>query len=260
MTQQGSTFETVRNFRDCGGYATRDGRMMRKGRLYRSAQFSDANDDDMEGLKALGITAIVDLRRPMEREKYPSRRWQNFDAHVVEHPGIDGMALPPHLAAFADAGSSGAAAHDAMLQIYRSFPNDRMIGELYRDFFRVLSETDGAVLIHCAAGKDRTGLGVALVQHVVGVQHDDIIENYLQTNDSNLITPITIAGMRANSEREGRPFTDDAIMAVLRVSTDYLDAALDVIEKEHGGIDAYLANTVGVTSEQRDKIVAKLVA
>lgn len=78
------SFQTVRNFRDCGGYPTQDGRAMRKGRLYRSAQFHDAADDDLESLKALGITAIVDLRRPVERERYPSRRWADFDAHVVE--------------------------------------------------------------------------------------------------------------------------------------------------------------------------------
>jgi protein tyrosine/serine phosphatase len=254
-----TTLEFVRNFRDCGGFPVAGGKAMRKGRLYRSAAMSEATETDLVTLATLGITAIVDLRRPTERERYPSRRWNNFDAHVVEHDGFGGMALPPHLAAFAEAGSSGKAAHDAMLEIYRSFPRDKMIGELYRDFFKTLAETNGAVLIHCAAGKDRTGLGVALAQHIAGMHHDDILTHYLETNNSNLISPVTIAAMRENSAREGRPFCDDAIMSVLTVTPDYLDAAIQVIDKEHGGIDAYLTNAIGVTPERRKKIVERLV-
>ncbi len=253
------SFEFVRNFRDCGGYPVSGGHIVRTGKLYRSAQMHEATPSDLGVLAALGISAIVDLRRPTEREKYPSRRWPGFDAHVVEHAGLDGIDLPPHLAAFADAGNSGEAARHAMLEIYRGFPTDRMISELYRDFFTVLAETSGAVLVHCAAGKDRTGLGVALVQHVAGVHRDDILAHYLKTNDSDLITPVTIAAMRENSAREGRPFCDDAIMAVLTVTPDYLDAALDVIEKEYGGIDVYLEKAVGLTPHRREQVVKQLV-
>lgn len=252
-------FEFVRNFRDCGGYPVAGGRTMRKGRLYRSAQMHEATPSDLGALATLGISAIVDLRRPMERERYPSRRWPDFSADVIEHNGFHGMALPPHLAAFADAGGSGASAHAAMLEIYRGFPNDKMIGDLYRDFFAVLAETPGAVLVHCAAGKDRTGLGVALVQHIAGMHRDDILAHYMKTNDSDLISPVTIAAMRENTARDGRPFTDDAIMAVLTVTPDYLDAAMQVIDKEHGGVDAYLSNVVGVTPERRAQIVERLV-
>lgn len=253
-------FQFVRNFRDCGGFSTADGRTMRKGRLYRSAQHNEASDSDLVTLATLGITDIVDLRRPNEREKYPSRRWPDFKARVVEHAGIDGVELPPHLAAFANAGESGAAAKAAMLQIYRGFVVDPMITDLYRDYFRTLAEAKGAVLVHCAAGKDRTGLIVALTQYLAGVKHDDILANYLQTNHSDYVTPAVIAGMRAYSAQEGRAFCDDAIMAVLTVTPEYLDAALAEIEARHGRVETYLRNAIGVTPQLRDKIIERLVA
>lgn len=252
-------FEFVRNFRDCGGFSTWDGRSVRKGRLYRSAQFHEATETDLVTLATLGISDIVDLRRPVERERYPSRRWPDFNARVVEHPGIEGVDLPPHLAAFADAGTSGAAAKRAMLEIYRGFPADPMICELYRDFFQTLAEAKGAVLVHCAAGKDRTGLVVALAQHIAGVKRDDILAHYLETNRSDLVSDAVIAGMRDNSAREGRPFCDDAIMAVLTVTAEYLDTAFATIESRHGTIDAYLHDAIGVTSGRRAKIVERLV-
>lgn len=253
-------FQFVRNFRDCGGFPTADGRAMRKGRLYRSAQHHEASDSDLVTLATLGITDIVDLRRPNEREKYPSRRWPDFKARVVEHAGVDGMELPPHLAAFADAGQSGEAAKAAMLEIYRGFAVDPMITDLYRDYFRTLADAKGAVLVHCAAGKDRTGLIVALTQYLAGVKREDILAHYLETNRSDYVTPATIAGMRAYSAQEGRPFCDDAIMAVLTVTPEYLDAALAEIESRHGSVDAYLSNAIGVTPQLREKIVERLVA
>jgi protein-tyrosine phosphatase len=252
-------FEFVRNFRDCGGFSTRDGGTVRKRRLYRSAQFHEATETDLVTLATLGITDIVDLRRPAERERYPSRRWPDFSVRVVEHPGIQGVDLPPHLAAFADAGMSGAAAKRAMLEIYRGFPTDPMISELYRDFFQTLADARGAVLVHCAAGKDRTGLLVALAQHVVGMKRDDILAHYLETNRSDLVTDVMIAAMRDNAAREGRPFCDDAIMAVLTVAPEYLDTAFTAIEAHHGTIDAYLRDAAGVTSERRKRIIERLV-
>jgi protein tyrosine/serine phosphatase len=256
MTQ---TFQAIRNFRDYGGYPTKDGRALRTGRLYRSAHPFEATDTDLATLDALGITAIVDLRRPAEREKYPSRRSPGFAGRVVEHAGLEGVALPPHLAAFADAGSSAAAARRAMLEIYKAFPHDPMLVDLYRDFFAVLSETDGAVLIHCAAGKDRTGFGVAMLQHLAGVNRDTIVTEFLKTNQSDLIGEATMAAMKANSMRDGVAFSDDAIVTVLSVEPEYLDASFTAIEQRNGSIDEYLHDVLGVTPARCEAIRDRLI-
>jgi len=67
------TFEAIHNFRDCGGYPAGEGRAMRRGVLYRSAHYPQATDTDLAAMRKLGLAAIVDLRRPQEREMNPAR-------------------------------------------------------------------------------------------------------------------------------------------------------------------------------------------
>ena len=75
--------EGVDNFRDFGGYATACGRGVKPGRLFRSAQHAEASDADLAAIRAMGLSAVVDLRRPSERNRQPSRRWDGFAAKVI---------------------------------------------------------------------------------------------------------------------------------------------------------------------------------
>src|SRR2546428_8141917 len=78
-------FDGIHNFRDCGGYATACGRLLLRGRLYRSANHHRASDADLERLRELGLAVVVDLRQPNERAREPSRRWADFACQVVEN-------------------------------------------------------------------------------------------------------------------------------------------------------------------------------
>jgi len=82
------TFDGLTNFRDFGGYSAGDRRMV-TGRFFRSANHALASDADLARLAAMGIAAVVDLRRPVERERSPSRRWEGFAASVVENDDHD---------------------------------------------------------------------------------------------------------------------------------------------------------------------------
>jgi protein tyrosine/serine phosphatase len=252
------TFEAVHNFRDCGGYPLAGGGAMRRGALYRSAHYPQATETDLAVMRTLGLAAIVDLRRPQERELHPSPRWPGFDARVVTHPGRDDMVLPPHLAAFERAGESGAEARSAMTQIYRDMPTDPMFVELLREYFAVLAESGGAVLVHCAAGKDRTGVAVALTHHMLGVDEADMLANYLATNESVEARYADTAPMRLFLAREGRSVSDDAIRTILGVEEGYLRAAFGTMSAEYGSLDGYLEDAVGVTPPQRASIVGRL--
>jgi protein tyrosine/serine phosphatase len=250
-------FQAIHNFRDCGGYPARGG-AMRRGLLYRSAHFPLATDADLAAMQALDLAVIVDLRRPPEREVYPCRRWPGFDARVIEHGGAADMVLPPHLAAFERAGSSAPEATEALTQIYREMPYDPMFVALLRDYFAVLADADGAVLVHCAAGKDRTGVAVALTHHIVGVSDDAMFANYLATNDSVEARFADAAPMRAFLGRDGRPVSDDAIRVILGVVPAFLQESFAAMRERHGSLDGYLADAIGVTAAQRDAIAVRL--
>ena len=82
------TLEGIRNFRDFGGYRGHAGRMAR-GRFFRSAHYAHASDEDLDHLAGMGIGAVVDLRRPEERTRMPSRRWTDFNAELIENHDDD---------------------------------------------------------------------------------------------------------------------------------------------------------------------------
>ncbi len=252
------TFQAIHNFRDCGGYPVGQGRAMRRGLLFRSAHYPQATENDLAAMQALGLAAIVDLRRPQERELHPSPNWAGSQTRIVTHPGRDDMELPPHLVAFARAGESAAQARAAMIEIYRGMPNDPMLIELLREYFAVLAEAHGAVLVHCAAGKDRTGVVVALTHHMLGVGEADMWANYLATNESVEARYADAAPMRQFLGREGRTVSDDAIRTILGVEENYLRAAFATMLAEHGSLDDYLKDVVGVTPAQRAAIAGRL--
>ena len=252
-------FQAIRNFRDCGGYRTQEGGKVRTGVLYRSAHFPNASDTDLATLEALGASVVGDLRRPGERQSHPCRRWPGFErTRLIEHDGVPGADLPPHLAAFVQAGESAEAADFAMREIYRGMPFDAMIRELFRDFLTALAESDGALLVHCAAGKDRTGVAAALAQHIAGVSRDDIFAHYLETNRTALSDPSIIENVRENFGRDGRVVCDEAIHVILSVTPDYLTIALAEMTARYGSIDGYLRDGLGVTPALRRAVAQRM--
>ena len=147
-----------------------------------------------------------------------------------------------------------------MTGTYRQLPFAPAHIDLFARYFRALGESDRPVLIHCAAGKDRTGMLAALTHHLLGVSRDDLIEDYLLTN-----VAVDLAG-RAPAIAEqlkgftGRTASHDAVVAFMGVEEAYLDAAITEIEARHGSIDAYLEQALGVDDELRARIEERLAA
>jgi len=251
-------FEGIDNFRDFGGYATACGRGLKAGRLFRSANHSRATDADLQRLRELGVAVIVDLRQPQEREREPSRRWDGFDAAVVEndlvtaHPDWTAKMQGQDLTAdwfFADA-----------IDYYRRAPHEPRHIDLFSRYFRALAEGDGAMVVHCAAGKDRTGLICSLTHHIAGVHPDDALEDYLLTNEeSRMARKVeSLGGWLA--EAVGRSASDDALRVAVSVHPEYLATAYRVIHEAHGATDAYLADVLGIDAELRERIRERVLA
>ncbi len=251
--------EGVENFRDYGDYATAAGKRLKAGQLYRSASHARATDADLAVIEGLNLAVIVDLRRPGERERDPSRRPAGFKGQVIENDHGETAGDDPWWNFVRSCDLSEDAFRGYLLNYYREAPFVARHVDLFSRYFQALAEAEGPVLIHCAAGKDRTGVLAALTHHIVGVHEDDIVEDYLLTNNPERIAARAPMVAEVIAAETGRTPTDAAIRAAIGVEAEYLAEAFRVIESQHGSADAYLEEVLGVDSALRHRLEARLV-
>lgn len=251
-------FERILNFRDFGGYDAPDGRIAR-GKLFRSAHFHEATDADIARLDQLGVRFIVDLRRSDERKGEPNRWPGESVRSIFSDEGVT-SAFPPHLQALLQSDLSAASVATYMHTLYREFASQPRHIQLYSEWFRELAAGEGAGVIHCAAGKDRTGLGCALTLHALGVDEDTIFADYEYTNIAMNID-VRLPKIQARmEERLARKLDAAALRPMLSVDPAYLRTAFDAIADQYGSLDAYLENTLKVGPRERETLRERLIA
>ena len=258
MSDRIHRFEALDNFRDYGDYAG-GGRHVRVGRLYRSAHHARLTAPDIDALGKFGIETIVDLRRPGERRQQPSRRPTGFAGTVIESQHDDGRESP-HITFLKTADLTPDSGRRFMTETYRNLPYDPAHIDMFGRYFAALGQTDGAVVIHCAAGKDRTGMLAALTHHLLEVGREDMMADYLLTNTAVDLEARAPSIARQLKAMTGRDAAHDAVVAFLGVEPAYLEAGIQAIEARSGSIDAYLTTVLGVDSALRDRISERLSA
>jgi protein-tyrosine phosphatase len=251
--------EGVENFRDYGDYATAAGKRLKVGRLYRSASHGRATDADLAVIEALDLAVIVDLRRPGERERDPARRPAGFRGQVIQNDVGESAGDDPWWNFVRSCDLSEDAFRGYLMNYYREAPFAARHVDLFARYFQVLAEAEGPVLIHCAAGKDRTGVLAALTHHLAGVHQDDIVEDYLLTNNPERIAARAPMVAELIAAETGLTPTDAAIRAAIGVEAEYLAEAFRAIDAEHGGADAYLEQALGVDGAMRRRLEARLL-
>lgn len=249
-------FDALENFRDFGDYAA-GGRHVRRGVLYRSGHHARASEADLARVGALGLATVVDLRRPGERREQPSRRAAGFAGQVIESGHDDGREAP-HVTFLRTAELTEASGRAFMTRTYARLPYEAAHVDLFARYFEALGDSDGPVLIHCAAGKDRTGLLAALTHHLLGVHRDDLMADYLLTNEAVDLEGRAEAMAGKLSAWTGRPATRGAVTAFLGVEAAYLQRAFDAVAEESGSLDGYLETVLGVDAARRDRILERL--
>lgn len=233
------------NFRDLGGYKTADGRQVKWGKVYRSADISKLTTTDLAELEKRHVKYDVDLRGHQESAQAPDKLNPGTD-YVLCPAGSDSLStMTRDFAAHKPADS-------IMLAFYN---NTRYLADRYKPFFQKLmaAPADDALVFHCTAGKDRTGIAAALFLYSLGVPYNTIVSDYTATNyyrqNENAKTVAAISAMM-NIDKE-------SAKKMMGAKPEYIAATFDAIKKQYGSVDNFLKNQIGLSNKDlkqlRDK-------
>ncbi|WP_338766794.1 tyrosine-protein phosphatase [Nocardia vulneris] len=226
------------NFRDLGGLRTIDGAKVRPGVLLRSAQLTGLDEVGLATLRDLRVSDVHDLRGEREIDHIGHDRVPE-EVRVTVTPFDSRMAeAPPHHA-------TPDSAFRHMLEVYRMFPALPEAHAAITAIAESIVRGDGAVLVHCAAGKDRTGWAVATLLRAVGVTEADVQADYRLSNGA---IP-ALRAMMTTKLLAGEELSVD----LLGVRDEYLNIATNSMHELHGDVDTYLT-TAGITPELRTRL------
>ena len=220
------------NFRDLGGYAGHGGRPLRWRKLFRSAHLGGLTPADQALLAPLGLARAFDFRGEAERAEAPYRL-----PGLTQHSLAIEPTLVQHMRALSAAGQPVTAAVVAglMQDLYRGLINDQ--AHRFAELFEHLLQADAPVLIHCTAGKDRTGVAAALVLLALGVPRDHVLQDFLLTNQLFERPPLRHA-----------EFPVEALAVLSGVHQSFLHEALRAVDEDQGGVQRYLGKRLGLSA------------
>ncbi len=250
-------FDTIRNFRDFGGYESRYGGRVRMGRLFRSGHYGEASDGDIAALGRFNIQLQADLRRPDEREKQAGR-W-SAPVTLTHDGGREHEA--PHTRFLKEVAVDADAADQWMVEYYEAAPFKAHHMALFRDWMAGIASLpdDAAGLVNCAAGKDRTGILCALTHHVLGVSEEDIRADYDLTNVAVEVDKRLPEAAAYFNAMIGKSHDLEVFRPFMGVRLHYLEAAFASIEARAGSVGVYVTEALGIDAATQDAIRARLI-
>ncbi len=235
------------NFRSLCGIGLPDGRRVREGRFYRCASPHTFSPAALEALEALDPYAVVDLRGVAEAEA----AWYELPGGIRDRRVA--MPVEPKTgdrvrALHAEGKLTAETAREAMRETYRYYAEES--AAVFREFMQLAAEAEGRPIVwHCAAGKDRTGFGAALILSALGASREEIERDYLVSNDL----------WRPSSTATVSTLPEVAQVALKRVEAAYLEAAFEAMERSHGSALAYATDALG-GEEKRAAFVRSAVS
>jgi protein-tyrosine phosphatase len=244
------------NFRDIGGYSGADGRTVRYGKVYRSQLIQKLTDADLATLRGLDIRYICDLRGDPERKKAPNA-WVEEPMPLQRHLdiGMDVRAGADVLVGMITADPTVNGVRQMMTFTYSMLPKafEGKLGPVLND---ILAGEHFPILIHCTAGKDRTGFMTAMLLLTLGVSLDEVQYDYALTEKYTDMDRMMAASAAYLKDIVGDRIEADQEMLRLLCGTspDYLNAALGVVEKDYGSVEGYLAQTAGFDAAKRERL------
>lgn len=251
------SFDSLANTRDLGGFVTKSGRQICPHRLLRSGALMWSSERDREKLvKEYGLKAVVDFRTGAERKEYPDPEMPGVEN--IWNPIVDDAVMGITREKQSDksaiqqvleqTGGSPEGPEEYMRNMYRNFVTSDYSRRQYKKFFEILlRQEEGSVLWHCSAGKDRVGVATALLLSALGVDREQIMTDYMKTNDFG---KAEVAVLVDKVKAEYRA----AVRMLFIVKTSFLSSVFEQIDREYGGMDAFLENEMGLTPDKLDRL------
>ncbi len=243
------------NFRDLGGYEAAAGRSVRWGRVYRSDSLGRLSQGDLGRLGELGVRLVCDLRMEGERKAEPSR--------IPQRPGIR-VELLPIGGIVAETRVMGQRVREGRV---REVGVETMVA-VYLELLEAHAASFGAVVahaaepsslplvVHCTAGKDRTGIAAGLILSALGVPEESVLDDYEMTiryHSSELIA-------RLRPEMESRGIDFDKVETFFSAPRAVMAATLEGLRARHGSVEGYLLGPGGLDADRLESLREALLA
>ncbi|MCO7175805.1 tyrosine-protein phosphatase [Sporolactobacillus kofuensis] len=239
--------EGVYNFRDMGGLKTRDGRKVKKGLLFRSAELTRMTSSDKKSLRPLNLKLIYDYRDREEAEKNPDPQIGN-ERH--ERVAVNGEDKTTARDEWDPETFYKTFTPEKFAQVYKAMP---IRNASYQRLMHLFAnpEKNVPLLHHCAGGRDRTGVGAMLLLRTLGVSFESIMDDYLLSNR-------TLVAYHEEMFEEAAHYVSGAQLKRFEkgfiLNEQYLDASIDSIFNTYGKFGNYLEKEFGITREVRTRI------
>jgi protein tyrosine/serine phosphatase len=235
-------FTTAFNFRDVGGYLGHDGRMVRWRRLFRSDSLHRLDRGDAEAFAALGVRTVIDLRRPHEVTR---------DGRVPEYAGLGYRHIHPEHQDWDEI------PYEEKLGVARYLANryhdlaEQGAAGISTAVGVIADEAAAPVVVHCVAGKDRTGVVCALTLSVLGVSDEDIATDYALSTAASARFTEYLRTRKVPTQRIPRPYLSSPAEAMLTF--------LKELRERHGSAEGYLL-AAGLEPERLESLRAHLLS
>lgn len=241
-------FDGIANFRDIGGYRTDDSQHVCWGRVFRSGDTGSASDDDLKRLNQMGIKFICDLRSDLEVADKPDRNPQSAKS-VVHFPVQANINRADRFRLLI---MTRPQLEQLVIDLYTQIileQNATIMGDILR---RLADPDNLPALIHCTAGKDRTGLLIGLLLSVLGISDDVIIADYTLSN--HYYQNFYDFAARSTKQMAFLGFTPEDVQPLILARPHNMQESLAYIRKQYGSVESYLKEKAGID----DKIIGQL--